>query len=171
MLVPTQLTRPSPLVTTTPRNFASQEGKKATHRKPWLFRSQRGASAVEFALVSPVLIVLVLGIIDFGLYINAASVVGNAAREGVRVASLGATSTEITTVVKNAMSDLPGAALPATSIAELCLTPAGAQCASYADAAAGGTAIVEISYVHTWLTPLGLGNDATIVKSSEMRIE
>ncbi len=134
-------------------------------------RSQRGASAVEFALIAPILIVLVFGIIDFGLYINAASVVGNATREGVRAASLGASSAEIATVVRDAMSDLPGGALPATSVVESCKTPGGAACASYAAAKPGDTAVVKVNYAHTWLTPLGFGNGATIVRSSEMRIE
>jgi hypothetical protein len=133
---------------------------------------QRGAAAVEFALIAPVLFVLVLGIIDFGLYINAAAVVNNAAREGVRAASLGASSSEIVVVTEEALSQLPGSSDAGTFVTVSCLTPGGGTCSSFdSGAAAGGTAIVEVTYLHDWLTPLGIGDDITIVKSSEMRIE
>jgi Flp pilus assembly protein TadG len=50
-------------------------------------RDQRGAAAVEFALVLPVLLVIVFGIIDYGLVfnnaLNARQGVREAARQGV----------------------------------------------------------------------------------------
>jgi Flp pilus assembly protein TadG len=45
---------------------------------------QRGTSAIEFALVLPVLILLVFGIIEFGLLLYDQQVITNASREGVR---------------------------------------------------------------------------------------
>lgn len=48
----------------------------------------RGAAAVEFALVLPVLLLLVLGSIDWGYFFYVQQVVTNAAREGARVGSL-----------------------------------------------------------------------------------
>lgn len=47
---------------------------------------ERGAAAVEMALVLPLLILLVGGIIDFGRAFMTQVVVTNAAREGTRVA-------------------------------------------------------------------------------------
>jgi Flp pilus assembly protein TadG len=47
-----------------------------------------GASIVEFALVAPVLILILVGILDFGRAINAYVTVGNAAREGTHYVSL-----------------------------------------------------------------------------------
>lgn len=44
----------------------------------------RGASAVEFALVLPLLIVFVFGIIEFGLLMYNQQVITNASREGAR---------------------------------------------------------------------------------------
>lgn len=49
---------------------------------------ERGAAAVEFALVLPILIFLVFGIIEFGFVFNRWLSVTHAAREGVRVYSL-----------------------------------------------------------------------------------
>jgi hypothetical protein len=48
-----------------------------------------GAAAVEFALVVPILLLLVGGILDFGFAFNAQISLTHAAREGVRVESLG----------------------------------------------------------------------------------
>ena len=45
---------------------------------------ERGAAAVEFAFVLPVLLLLVLGLIEFSLLFNAQISVTNAAREGAR---------------------------------------------------------------------------------------
>jgi hypothetical protein len=45
---------------------------------------QRGAAALEFALVLPVLLVLVFGVFEFGLLWNASQVITDAAREGAR---------------------------------------------------------------------------------------
>ena len=47
-------------------------------------KSERGAAAVEFALVLPVLILLLFGIIEFGAAYNAQILVTNAAREATR---------------------------------------------------------------------------------------
>jgi Flp pilus assembly protein TadG len=48
----------------------------------------RGAAAVEVALLLPILLVLVMGIIDFGRALHAQITLTQAAREGVRVAAL-----------------------------------------------------------------------------------
>jgi hypothetical protein len=50
--------------------------------------SRRGAVAVEFALVLPILLLLVLGGIDWGYFFFAGQIVANAAREGARAGSL-----------------------------------------------------------------------------------
>ncbi len=50
--------------------------------------ADRGAAAVEFALVLPLLMMLVMGGIDWGFYFFQAQVVTNAAREGARAGSL-----------------------------------------------------------------------------------
>ena len=47
-------------------------------------RSDHGASAVEFALVLPVLMLLTFGIIEFGVLLFDKAVITNASREGAR---------------------------------------------------------------------------------------
>ncbi|MCT1433984.1 pilus assembly protein, partial [Dietzia maris] len=48
----------------------------------------RGAAAVEFALVLPILLLLVLGILEFGRAYHVQTILSNAARDGVRVMAL-----------------------------------------------------------------------------------
>ena len=51
---------------------------------PFRARRQRGAAAVEMALVLPLLLALVLGVVDLGLAVYTQSVLSNASREGAR---------------------------------------------------------------------------------------
>lgn len=60
----------------------------AVTRSRSLLRSENGAELVEFALVFPILLVVMLGIIDFGFLFQRYEVLTNAAREGARVAVL-----------------------------------------------------------------------------------
>jgi len=51
-------------------------------------RSARGAELIEFAIVAPLLILLLAGIFDFGMMFRTFEAVTNAAREGARVGVL-----------------------------------------------------------------------------------
>jgi Flp pilus assembly protein TadG len=53
-----------------------------------LRRSESGAEVIEFALTLPLLLLLVLGMIEFGFLFQEYEVVTNAAREGARIAVL-----------------------------------------------------------------------------------
>ncbi len=48
-------------------------------------RCQKGVAAVEFAIILPVLMMIVLGIIEFGLLMYDKQVITNASREGARI--------------------------------------------------------------------------------------
>ena len=52
-------------------------------------RSQDGAAAVEFALLTPILFLLIFGLLQYGLYFWAAQGGSNAAREAARRAAVG----------------------------------------------------------------------------------
>jgi Flp pilus assembly protein TadG len=53
-----------------------------------LGRSEAGAELIEFSLTLPLLLLVVLGIIEFGFLFREYEIVTNAAREGARMASL-----------------------------------------------------------------------------------
>jgi Flp pilus assembly protein TadG len=57
-------------------------------RKLGRLRSERGAELVEFALVLPLLLLLIGGIADFAFLFHSMEVTTNAAREGARLATL-----------------------------------------------------------------------------------
>lgn len=134
-------------------------------------RSDSGAAAVEFAIIAPLLFLLIFGLIDFGLAINARIVTANAAREGARVASLGGTEAQIRAQVASASSTLDQSRVTVTVT---CKTPTNSNCTTYAaDAESGGTAIVTVTYLYKWVTFVGasFGGDTSITRSSQMRIE
>lgn len=132
---------------------------------------ERGAAAVEFALVVPVLFLLVFGMIDFGWAINRYAAVSNAAREGVRMASLGGSPSEIEAVVQDAVGDLGPDGT--TTVTVSCLRPSGVSCGPYSNAEPGGTAIIQVEYETDWLTIVGstFSDGMNLTKTSRMRIE
>jgi Flp pilus assembly protein TadG len=67
-------------------------------------RDERGASAVEFALIVVVLFLVLFGTIQFGIAFHRDQGIEAAAREGARLASIGATVDQITDRVKTAQS-------------------------------------------------------------------
>jgi len=74
-------------------------GPSPSHRLPTaILADRRGATAVEFAVVAPVLIALLLGLFEFSLLLTAdltlESAVSEAARFGITGRSLGATTRE-----------------------------------------------------------------------------
>jgi len=52
-------------------------------------KNEKGTSAVEFALVLPIFIMLVFGIFQFGIAFNNWIAITHAAREGARLAAVG----------------------------------------------------------------------------------
>jgi hypothetical protein len=74
--------------------------KLASNRKYRLNRKQKGQSLVEFALVAPVLIVLFMGMFDFGWILHQQIQMDNACRLGARRAAVGESNTVIITRMK-----------------------------------------------------------------------
>ncbi|MHB8185055.1 MAG: TadE/TadG family type IV pilus assembly protein [Dermatophilaceae bacterium] len=107
----------------------------------------RGAAAVEMALVLPLLLFLLMGMIDFGRAYNAQIQLSAAAREGARLASLNATAdpndanygnAAITARVGQAAGGLSGV----TATPTYCPVPA----------ATSDSAKVVVSVSFTWIT-------------------
>lgn len=104
--------------------------------------TDRGAAAVEMALVLPLLLLLVFGIVDFGRALNLQITLTQAAREGVRPAALRQSAAAVSTAVNNATV---GVAAPAPAVAiTACPSTAGT-----------GTAVVTVSKTFEFVTPVG----------------
>ncbi|MBE7325022.1 pilus assembly protein [Nocardioides sp. Y6] len=132
-------------------------------------RGERGAAAVEFALVLPIFLMLLFGIIDFGYAINRGSIVNNAARDAVREASLGQSAADVRAVAQRGVQGLPG-----TAIAVSCSLPDDSPCGNFdTDAVSNGIARVTITYRHEMLTPVGIffPGGLNLSRQAEMRIE
>jgi Flp pilus assembly protein TadG len=98
---------------------------------------ERGAAAVEFALVLPILIMLVFGIIEFGRGYHAKVELTGAVREGARALALGKTTGEAASATIEAA---PGIDLDAADISTT-PCPAGG-----ADGSAEVTATYGVPY-------------------------
>ncbi|MEO5313330.1 pilus assembly protein [Pseudarthrobacter sp. CC12] len=77
--------------------------------------SERGAAAVEFAILLPLLLTLVLGTIEFGRVYNAQLTLTNAAREGVRVMAINNNPTAAATAVQSAAASL-SSTIPSSAV-------------------------------------------------------
>ncbi|MCS6859131.1 MAG: pilus assembly protein [Abditibacteriales bacterium] len=82
------------------------------HRSPC--RKLRGQSALEFALILPVILLLVLGIVAFGVMFSHKLTMDNAARDACRVGATGATDQTIANTVRDRMKLLNNTAGPMT---------------------------------------------------------
>jgi len=120
----------------------------------------RGQSLVEFALVLPIMLVIFLGIFDFGRAGYAFNSVSNAAREGMRVAIVDQNQTVIADEAKAAMTGLPpdGTSVTFTNCGALKI---------------GCLASVKVTYSWQAITPI-IGNlvgPKTIESTTTMPVE
>jgi Flp pilus assembly protein TadG len=104
----------------------------------------RGAAAVEFALLLPVLLLLLFGIVDFGLALNAQITITQAAREGARLEALGVAAATVVTKTQAAATGLRPP-VPAVNTGTACPVGAGASV----------DAVVIVTYTYTFITPVG----------------
>ena len=110
---------------------------RSPHRRDDRRPRDRGAAAVEFALVLPLLLLVVCGIVDFGRAYNAQVALTQAAREGARLVALSQ---------PNATSRTQGAAAPLTGVGvNITSCPAGATT----------DAVVVTTYTFSFVTPVG----------------
>lgn len=70
--------------------------------------NKKGQSLIEFAVILPILILLVFGIIDFGRLILHQSTLSQSAREAVRMTSIGNDITTVNNRVGNLITSLVG---------------------------------------------------------------
>jgi len=68
---------------------------------------ENGQALVETALVLPLVLLLLLGVVQFGIILSGEIAVSSAAREGARLAAVGATDAEISVKVQNMLHNSP----------------------------------------------------------------
>ena len=128
-------------------------------------RDARGASAVEFALIVPILIVLVLGIAEFGHAFQVQGTLSAAAREGVRAMALRNDPVAAKAVARNAAASLD----PGVTDAQIKIKIEGSTATSCPTIGAGDTAVrLTITYPMPFLTSF-FGTGLTLSGTGVMR--
>jgi Flp pilus assembly protein TadG len=127
-------------------------------------RNRRATAAVEFAVVAPVFLLLVFGMIEYGRMVMVYQVITNASREGARVAVLdGATTASVTDQVNTYLTN--GSITGGT----VTVTPNPPSTAEYGDPVSV-TVSIPFSQV-SWLpSPMYLGGK-TLTSTTVMRRE
>jgi Flp pilus assembly protein TadG len=108
-------------------------------------KGEKGAELVELAVVLPLLLILIAGIVDFGFLLQSFQVVTNAAREGARIGVLpGYNTSDIQGRVASYITAAGLAGTPTTTVSAVSITPGG-----------GGSAFpavqVTVWYSHQYL--------------------
>jgi len=127
---------------------------------------QRGQALVEFALVVPIFLILLLSIVDFGWALRSWITVTNSAREGARAGAVGATCDDIKQRAVDTSADL-------LSLSDVTVDNCQGD--------PGTNVEVTVSYEYSWITPLGgllttftggsLPSTLTMTSKTDMRLE
>jgi Flp pilus assembly protein TadG len=123
-------------------------------------RLERGQSVVELALILPVFLLFVLGVLDLGRAVYTQTVLSNAVREGCRLAVIDTVTTQ--TVILKVVQTAVGVALSPANV-----TVSGAR-------TAGTTVTVSASFVYVPVTPMIgqiVGAAITLRASSAMVVD
>ncbi len=104
--------------------------------------SDRGAAAVEFALVFPLLVLILIGIVEYGSVFNTQLMLTSAAREGARAMAV----TGDAAAARAAVIDAAIGLSPALTAANVTVTPTSCSATT--------TVAVTITYAKPYLTGL-----------------
>lgn len=125
--------------------------------------NERGQSLVETALVLPILLLILMGIFDFGRAVFAFNAVSNAAREAARVAIVNQNTTEVVAEGKRAAIGLPPDAIDVTFTLPDCPGVVAIGC----------TAQVKVDHQWSAITPIigSVVGPIQLSSTTEMRVE
>jgi Flp pilus assembly protein TadG len=127
-----------------------------------VLKNQKGQALVEFAVILPLLLLLIMGIIEFGMMLNSYLTVRNVSREGARAGIVGSTNAEIENTIISTSPNLEESKLTIN------ITPAEGSRKS------GDTLTVQLNYKYELIVPIIsslLGNEIDLKAQTSMRIE
>jgi len=125
-------------------------------------KNKKGQSLVEFAIILPILLLLLLGIGEFGIMLNSYLTIQNVAREGARLGIVGGSDVEIIALIRTTSPNLTATDMSIT------ITPLEANRRS------GDTLQVIIAYNYYMTVPIIsslVGNIIVLTAQTSMRIE
>lgn len=129
-------------------------------RKLW--KGEHGQALAEMALVLPLFLLLLFGVIEMGRVGYAYITVSNAAREGGRVATIGGTDPEIESSIENAATSLDSMSLT------IIISPLEA------DRQSGQEVTIDVTYPVQLVIPIisnVIPNPVVVSSSIVMRLE
>lgn len=124
--------------------------------------NQRGQALVEFAIIIPMLLLIIMGIAEFGMMINSYLAIQNAAREGARAGIVGSSNTDIRNMIVSISPSLKEKDLT------IDITP------SETNRKSGQTLTVKLTYKYNPTVPIisgMLSKTVTLRAQTSMRIE
>jgi Flp pilus assembly protein TadG len=148
-------------------------------------RSERAQSLVEISIVIPMFLILVFGVIDFGMGLRSYISVAQATREGARFGVVGNAAGTFTT---GGSGDCNGSTTT-TVVGKVCATLNGLKLAnvtsvsvSYPNGNTSGNSVrVTATYDYKYITPIqrlvkffsggNIGSSIPITSTTDMRIE
>lgn len=137
-------------------------------------RDERGAALLEMAFTLPLLLLVCVGILEFGRAYQTWQVLTNAAREGARIAVLpGTTGTDVTNRVRAYMQN---GQLPKYATATITVTPTTVSIGAGTESASQVTVnypfdFIVLDPIARLATGKGTGTGVNMVASATMRNE
>ena len=143
-------------------------------RRPRRHSRTRGQALVEFAVVLPVFLLILSGILDFGFLLYSRMTVISSAREGARVAidapkSTPAQQAQIPNLIRSRVTD----AAAGLNLADLTVTPTCIPACNFAagNAKAGDSVKVTVDYQYHSIFPLLFGQSIGMSSTVQMVLE
>ena len=119
------------------------------HLRQRSLSNEKGAAAVEFAIILPLLLLLILLMIDFGRLLFVEISLNSASREAARGSSLSMSQTAVTNLV---LDSTPGVG----ALAALTTSPLVVEIQPCQPAVSNETTIVSVHANFQWITPMEL---------------
>jgi Flp pilus assembly protein TadG len=121
-------------------------------------RNRKGATTVEFAIVCPVFLLFVFGLLEIGRFVMVKQLVEGGARIGARVAAMdGATTAEVERKVRESMPTISNPSVTVMNFRD----PRGIEL----------TTVTVTAAKFGWLAPILFGDKAAVTAVCSMRRE
>lgn len=125
-------------------------------------KKKKGQALIEFAILLPILLLIIMGIAEFGIMLNSYLTIQNASREGARQGIMGASDQEITQVVLDSLDNLD------VTKVDLEITPI------YSNRKPGDELKIKVDYQYDLIIPIIkniVGGSVNLTGQTSMRVE
>ena len=164
-------TRHRTIIDGQPGRPSAGQPAKDNRRRVGFGNRREGQSLVEFAVVLPVFLLVLAGILDFGLGLYAQMTIINASREGAR---LGVVEPGNLTGIEDRVDSMAtGLDQSKLNVTITCQRPSGSTFVACTNPQwqSGDAVVVRVDYGYRMIWPLAFGNNLDLSSTTQMRIE